>query len=68
MFDDRDLGPGQKLADADLMGMPYRIVFSERSLENGGVEITKRESGDVDYVDPDRVISYFNEGYIGLAK
>jgi prolyl-tRNA synthetase len=62
LFDDRDAGPGQKLNDADLMGMPYRIVVSEKSAENGGVEITKRESGDTEYVDPARVIAYFTEG------
>ncbi len=62
LFDDRDAGPGQKLNDADLMGMPYRIVYSEKSLEKGGVEITKRESGDTEFVDPERVVAYFNEG------
>ena len=62
LFDDRDAGPGQKLNDSDLMGMPYRIVYSERSLENGGVEITKRESGEVEYIDPERVIAHFTEG------
>jgi prolyl-tRNA synthetase len=62
LFDDRDMGPGQKLNDADLMGMPYRIVYSEKSLEKGGVEITKRESSDTEYVDPARVIAYFTEG------
>lgn len=62
LFDDRDAGPGQKLADADLMGMPYRIVYSERSIENGGVEITKRGSGNSEYVDPERIIAYFTEG------
>ncbi|MCI5051164.1 MAG: His/Gly/Thr/Pro-type tRNA ligase C-terminal domain-containing protein [Candidatus Pacebacteria bacterium] len=62
LFDDRDAGPGQKLADADLMGMPYRIVYTERSLENGGVEITKRETGETEYVDPARVIAHFTEG------
>ncbi|MFT7327881.1 MAG: prolyl-tRNA synthetase [Crocinitomicaceae bacterium] len=62
LFDDRDAGPGQKLNDADLMGMPYRIVYSEKSFEKGGVEITKRESGDTEYIDPARVIAYFTEG------
>lgn len=62
LFDDRDLGPGQKLNDADLMGMPYRIVVSEKAAENGGVEITHRNSGEVEYVDPARVIAYFMEG------
>ncbi|MCA9351873.1 prolyl-tRNA synthetase [Patescibacteria group bacterium] len=62
LFDDRDLGPGQKLNDADLMGMPYRIVVSEKSAEKGGVEITKRATGDVEFVDPARLIAYFTEG------
>ncbi len=62
LFDDRDLGPGQKLNDADLMGMPYRVVVSEKSVENGGVEITKRDSGDVEYIDQNRVVAYFTEG------
>ena len=61
LFDDRDLGPGQKLNDADLMGMPYRIVVSEKSAEKGGVEISKRGSDQVDFVDPARVIAYFTE-------
>ncbi len=62
LFDDRDCGPGQKLNDADLMGMPYRLVLSEKSLENGGVEIARRSSGDIEYIDQDRVVAYFMEG------
>lgn len=43
LFDDRpDVMAGEKFADADLLGMPWRIVVSKRSLENGGVEIKKR--------------------------
>lgn len=45
-FDDRDLRPGEKFADAELMGMPYRIVISDRSLEHGNVEIVKRSTGE----------------------
>jgi len=62
LFDDRDAGPGEKLNDADLMGMPYRIVVSEKSAEKGGVEITKRATGDTEYIDPDRVVAFFTEG------
>ena len=62
LFDDRDAGPGEKLNDADLMGMPYRIVVSEKSAEKGGVEITKRASGDVEFIDPSRVVAFFTEG------
>lgn len=50
LYDDReDVSAGEKFADADLMGMPYRIVVSKRSLEDlpdgkagGGYELKKR--------------------------
>jgi len=48
LFDDRDMRPGVKFADADLIGIPYRIVASEKSLEVGGYEIKKRNSDDVE--------------------
>ncbi len=49
LFDDREASNGEKFADADLLGMPYRIVVSERSLQNGGCELKKRteEKGEV---------------------
>ena len=42
LMDDRDEGPGVKFADADLIGLPVRLVVSPRSLERGGVEIKMR--------------------------
>ncbi len=43
LFDDRaEITPGEKFADADLLGMPYRAVVSARSMKEGGVEIKKR--------------------------
>lgn len=43
LFDDRhDLNAGEKFADADLIGIPYRVVVSKRSLAEGGYEIKKR--------------------------
>lgn len=38
LFDDRDTSAGEKFADADLIGIPLRLVVSERSLADGGVE------------------------------
>ncbi len=58
LFDDRDLGPGQKLNDADLIGIPYRIVVSEKAAENGGVEIKKRDGEEVEYIASDTVLAY----------
>ncbi|PIP28204.1 MAG: prolyl-tRNA synthetase [Candidatus Moranbacteria bacterium CG23_combo_of_CG06-09_8_20_14_all_35_22] len=42
LFDDREISAGEKFADSDLIGIPYRIVISKKSLENGGAEIKKR--------------------------
>lgn len=42
LFDDRDVSAGAKLADADLIGIPHRIVVSAKSLEAGGYEYKKR--------------------------
>lgn len=42
-YDDRaDASAGVKFADADLLGLPLRLVISEKSLESGGVEVRKR--------------------------
>lgn len=42
LWDDRDISAGAKFADADLIGIPHRIVISEKSLEQGGLEYKKR--------------------------
>lgn len=44
LYDDRDdRSPGEKFAEADLIGIPYRIVISERTLGKDSVEIKKRD-------------------------
>jgi len=42
LYDDRDERPGEKFADADLFGIPFRLVVSRKSLEAGGLELKKR--------------------------
>lgn len=44
MYDDRDERPGEKFADADLLGIPYRVVVSEKSQAAGGCELKARTS------------------------
>jgi len=46
LFDDRDTRPGEKFADSDLIGIPWRVVVSKKSLENGGVEVKRRDGDD----------------------
>ena len=42
LYDDRDLGPGEKFADAELLGCPLRLTVGRRSLESGEIEVQKR--------------------------
>lgn len=43
LFDDReDVSAGEKFTDSDLIGIPYRVVVSERSISEGGYELKKR--------------------------
>lgn len=45
LYDDRDeKSAGEKFADADLIGIPWRAVISEKTLEKNGVEVKKRDS------------------------
>jgi len=44
LYDDREKNPGEKFAEADLIGIPWRIVTSEKTLAKNSVEIKKRDS------------------------
>lgn len=58
-FDDRKgVMPGEKFADADLIGIPMRIVVSKRSLENGGAEIKMRTENESSIVSLNEVIAH----------
>lgn len=46
LIDDRDCAPGVKFADADLIGMPLRVIVSPRGLADGNVEIKIRATGE----------------------
>jgi prolyl-tRNA synthetase len=56
LYDDRDARPGEKFADADLMGIPYRVVVSEKNLANEQYEVKSRTETEVEYLDFDSVI------------
>jgi prolyl-tRNA synthetase len=46
LFDDRDVRPGVKFADAELIGVPHRLVISERGLDAGELEYRHRRDDD----------------------
>ena len=56
LFDDRDAPPGVKFKDADLMGIPVRVVISSRSMGNGGVEVKARAEKESEIVSEPDVI------------
>ena len=57
ILDDRDLRPGEKFADAELMGIPYRVVISERTLSEDSAEVTERKTGETKLVKISDLIS-----------
>jgi prolyl-tRNA synthetase len=44
LYDDRDVRAGQKFADADLLGIPYRIVMSDKTVAANQYELKARQS------------------------
>lgn len=47
LYDDRDARPGEKFADSDLIGIPYRVVASKKTREEGKFEVVTRSTGEV---------------------
>ncbi len=56
LIDDRNERAGVKFKDADLIGIPFRIVPGPRALGNGCVELFERESGETSQIALDRVV------------
>lgn len=50
LYDDRDTRAGEKFNDSDLLGMPYRVVVSKKTREEGKFEVVERSTGDVSYL------------------
>ncbi len=58
LYDDReDPSPGVKFNDADLIGLPLRITVGARSLQEGGVELKRRDQGEKRLVPLDQVLT-----------
>ncbi len=61
LFDDRDVRAGEKFADAELIGIPTRIVVSEKTMAQGGVEVMDRKTGTVSFLADSKVIEHLTE-------
>ncbi|MCA9348940.1 proline--tRNA ligase [Candidatus Saccharibacteria bacterium] len=61
LYDDRDVRPGEKMADADLLGIPIRLVISPRSLESDQVEVKLRTSAESELVELKSLIKHIHQ-------
>ncbi|OOS22634.1 proline--tRNA ligase [Moraxella pluranimalium] len=59
LLDDRDERPGVKFADLELIGIPHRIVVSERNLAEGKYEYVNRANGEKVMLDLEEVLAKF---------
>lgn len=55
LYDDRDLRAGEKFADADLLGMPYQIIVSEKNIASGKLELKDRKTGETKMISEDEL-------------
>jgi prolyl-tRNA synthetase len=70
LLDDRDERAGVKFADADLIGIPVRVIVGKKSLASGNVEIGLRRTGEKEQVPvaeaASRALALFEKAAAGL--
>ncbi len=63
ILDDRSESVGTKLKDADLLGIPFRVVVSDKSLQEGGFELKERKGGKTQIVSETELLHFLNKKY-----
>jgi len=61
LWDERDVRPGEKFADADLIGIPLRIVVSEKTLSEDSVEWKERHEDEARLVSLEEIIEQITQ-------
>ena len=64
LMDDRDLRPGVKFADHELMGLPHRLVVGDRGLDKGELEYKGRRDSDATMVPAEQILDFLRERII----
>ncbi|HZV81006.1 MAG TPA: His/Gly/Thr/Pro-type tRNA ligase C-terminal domain-containing protein, partial [Geobacteraceae bacterium] len=57
LYDDRDERPGVKFKDADLIGIPLRVVIGAKNLADGKVELKQRRGGEMELLPTDDAVA-----------
>ncbi len=63
LYDERSASAGEKLNDADLLGMPWRIVVSEKTVAAKKFEVKKRSENQSELVNKQQLVKYLNESF-----
>jgi prolyl-tRNA synthetase len=61
LLDDRDARPGEKFADADLLGCPVRVTVGKKTLEDGAVDARRRAGGSDERIARDDLTTWIKE-------
>ena len=64
LYDDREISAGEKLADADLIGIPYQIIVGQKKMAQGVVELKNRKTGEAREFSPAAIVEAFLAGNI----
>ncbi len=56
LYDDRDVRPGEKFADSELMGIPHRVTISDRHIGDDQYEYTDRKTGQTTLLTRDQLL------------
>lgn len=61
LYDDRDLRAGEKFADSDLLGIPNRLIVSEKTVSAGGAECVSRATGSTMFIPESEIVERLSE-------
>lgn len=61
LYDDRDVRAGEKFADADLIGIPKRLVISEKNMSSGIVEMVDRATAKIEMIPESNIVEHLEK-------
>jgi len=61
LYDDRDARAGEKFNDSDLIGIPLRVVVSEKGIEKGEFEVKERKTGKIEMIKEKDIVKYLEK-------
>ena len=63
LYDDRNESAGVKLKDSDLIGLPLRVIVSDKTLDRNSVEVKKRNDYESELINTSKLIRFLSSGF-----